>query len=174
MHILLAVLAILGGGAFWWFRMRNIADAASDVHDVAGKAWGKYKRAKFRKKVNDSPLEAVQDPMAAALVMLLSIAKADGPVTNRAETLITRFATEDMQADDATELLTFSNWVVGHVVDANDVARRYSKLWGNALNLEERRQFFEMARRVAEVDGAVTHTKEAILSRLKERLGFTA
>jgi uncharacterized tellurite resistance protein B-like protein len=173
MHIVLALLAILGGGAFWWYRMRNIADAASEVHDVAGRAWGKYKRAKFRNKVNDSPLEAVQDPTAAAMIMLLAIAKADGPISERAEAMIARIASEDMQADDATELMTFSKWVAGHVVDPNDVARRYSKLWGNALNLEERRQFLDMARRIAAVDGAVSHTKDAILARLKERLGFT-
>jgi uncharacterized tellurite resistance protein B-like protein len=173
MHIVLAILAILGGGAFWWYRMKNVAEAASDIHDVAGRAWGKYKRAKFRGKAEASAVEAVEDPVAAAVVMMMAVAKCDGPMSERAEKLIQQIASDDMGIDDTTELMTFTKWVVGHVHDANDVSRRYSKLWGNALNMNERRDFLAMVRKVAEADGPVSREKDIILAKLRERLGLS-
>jgi uncharacterized tellurite resistance protein B-like protein len=173
MHILLALMAVLGGGLFWWYRVREISQAASEAHDVAGRAWGKYKRYKFRKKAESAPVESVEDPVAAAVVMMLAVAKTDGPTSDRAEALVEKIAREEMEVEDTTELMTFTKWVDKHVVDANDVARRYSKLWGNALNMEERRAFLDMVRRVAEADGPVSREKDIILSKLRERLGFT-
>lgn len=69
MHVLLGLVAILSGAAFWWWRMKAVGEAANEVTDAAGRAIGKYKRYKFRKKVEDSPMEAVDDPLAAAVVM---------------------------------------------------------------------------------------------------------
>jgi uncharacterized tellurite resistance protein B-like protein len=172
-HIVLGLLAVLGGAAFWWYRMRYISDAASEVHDMAGRAWGKYKRHKFRKKAESAPVESVEDPVAAAVVMMLAVAKTDGPLSAQSEQLIEKIAREEMAIDDTTELMTFAKWVDKHVHDANDVARRYSKLWGNALNMDERRELVDMVRRVAEADGAVSREKEITISRLRERLGFT-
>jgi uncharacterized tellurite resistance protein B-like protein len=172
MQFLLGLLAILGGGAFWWWRIKMMSEAASDVHDAAGRAYGKYKRNKFRKKVEDSPLEAVEDPVAAATVLLLAIAKCDGPMTDRADALIKQIAKSDFGIGDTTELMTFSKWVVGHVVDPNDLTRRYAKLWAKALSVDERRDFLAAARRVAEVDGVVSRDKTVVLAKLKERLGL--
>lgn len=50
MHILLGLLAILGGAAFWYWRLKAVKEATDDVADMAGRAWGKWKRYKFRKK----------------------------------------------------------------------------------------------------------------------------
>jgi uncharacterized tellurite resistance protein B-like protein len=174
MHILLAIVAILGGAAFWWWRIKAIGDAASEVTDVAGRAWGKYKRHKFRKKVEDSPLEAVDDAVAAAVVMMLTVAKTDGPMSARADTLIRAITAEDLGADDVTELMTFTTWVATHADDANNISRRYAKLWASALDISERRGFVDMVQRVAEVDGPVSREKQVILAKLRERLGLEA
>lgn len=173
MHILLGLLAIAGGLAFWWWRIKMMSEAASEITDVASRAWGKYKRAKFRRKAEASPVESVEDPVAAAIVMMLSVAKTDGPMTEQAEKLIQQKAAQEMGIDDTTELMTFAKWVVGHVHDANDVSRRYSKLWGNALNMDERRGFLGMVRQVAEADGPVSREKEIVLAKLRERLGLS-
>jgi uncharacterized tellurite resistance protein B-like protein len=172
MQYLLFLLAILGGGAFWWYRMRNIADAASDIHDVAGRAWGKYKRAKFRGKVEDSPLEAVDDPIAAAVVTLLTVAKNGYPMSDRAENLIKSIAADELRADELDELMTFATWVAKHAVDPNDLTRRYAKLWAGALNMDERRSFVDMVKRVAEVDGIMARENAVVIAKLKERLGL--
>jgi hypothetical protein len=43
-HILLGLLAILGGAAFWYWRLKAVKEATDDVADMAGRAWGKWQR----------------------------------------------------------------------------------------------------------------------------------
>ena len=57
MHILLGLLALLGGAAFWWWRIKMIGQAADEVTDVAGRAIAKYNRYKFRKREASRRLE---------------------------------------------------------------------------------------------------------------------
>lgn len=76
MHIVLAVLGILGGGLFWWYRMKVLGEAASELIDSAGRARGYFRRRKIRKMAEHSPLTAIEDPvLAAATVILRSLRK---------------------------------------------------------------------------------------------------
>jgi hypothetical protein len=172
MHIIIGFVAIVGGVAFWWWRIKMVSEAANEIGDVAGRAWGKYKRYKFRKKVEDSPLEAVDDPVAAAVIMMLAIAKEAGPVTDEVEAGVRREIISAMKIADPTELLVFSKWVAGHVQDANNVSLRYSKLWGGALTLEEREEFLAMVERVAMAHGAINNIQRVKIAKLRERLGL--
>jgi hypothetical protein len=172
MHILLGFVAIVGGLAFWWWRIKMVSEAANEIGDVAGRAWGKYKRHKFRKKVEDSPLEAVDDPVAAAVIMMLAIAKEAGPVTDEVEASVRREVTSAMKIANPTELMVFSKWVAGHVQDANNVSLRYSKLWGGALNLEERSEFLAMVERTAMAHGGINNVQRMKIAKLRERLGL--
>ena len=38
MHILLALLGIAAAGAFWWYRLKMMNDAAGEVIDAVGRA----------------------------------------------------------------------------------------------------------------------------------------
>ncbi len=172
MQFLVALIAILGVGAFWWYRMKNVAEAANDINDVAGRAWGKYKRYKFRKKAEASPVEAVQDPIAAAVVMMMAMVKEESELTPEAEETIKREAMNVMRVDDAIELMTFSKWVASHVQDANSVSLRYSKIWANALNREERVELADMVERAATSVAPLTRNQQVKLSKLRERLGL--
>ncbi len=172
MHILLGLLALLGGAAFWWWRIKMIGQAADEVTDVAGRAIGKYKRYKFRKKVEDSPMEAVDDPLAAAVVMMIAMVKERGPLLETSENAIRRELQTVMAVADPTEVMVFGKWVASHTVDANAVSSRYSKLWIGALNRTEREEFYAAVERVAAVEGPVTDVQRAALVKLRERLAL--
>ncbi|MBC8038534.1 MAG: hypothetical protein H7X89_15085 [Rhizobiales bacterium] len=173
MHILLGLAAVIGGLAFWWWRFKMVKQATDEIGDVAGRVWGQYKCHKFRKKVEDSPLEAVDDPVAAAVVMMLAVAKEAGPITPEVEASAHGEITTAMKIADPTELLVFSKWVASHVDDANNVSLRYAKLWAGALNIEERREFIGMVERVAQAPDGTTAAQNAKIAKLRERLGLT-
>lgn len=172
MHILLAIVGILGGLAFWWWRLKAMREAADDVTDAAGRAWGKWKRHKFRQKVDASPVEAVSDPAAAAVVMMLAIAETDGELTAATEAAIKSQITDAMGIEDPIELMVFAKWVAKHVEDADNVSLRYAKLWQQGLGQEERRDLADMVERVAGTDGPVSARQKAQIARLRERLGL--
>jgi hypothetical protein len=172
MHIILGILALLGGGAFWWWRLKAMSEAAGEINDAAGRLIGTYKRKKFLKKVCESPLAAVDDPAAAAVIMMFGIAKEEAPITDATEAIIKNEIITSMKIDDTTELLTFSKWVVSHVVDANTISLRYGKLWMGALSINEREDFVAMVTRVAEICGGLTQNQRNKINKLRERIGL--
>lgn len=174
MHIVLGFLALLGGAAFWWWRMKMIGEAANEITDAAGRAVGKYKRYKFRKKVEDSPLEAVDDPLAAAVVMMMAVARESGPLLETTERAIARELKSVMHVQDPTEVMVFAKWVAGHVTDSNNVSTRYAKLWLTQLNRDERQDFLSAVERVAAAEGSMVPAQAAVISKLRDRLALTS
>lgn len=172
MHILLGLLAILGGAAFWYWRLKAVKEATDDVTDMAGRAWGKWKRYKFRKKAEASPVEAVDDPVAAAIIMMIAVACEEHPLTPAAEARIRDEVVRTMGIEDPTEVMVFGKWVASHVEDANNVSLRYAKLWMRDLSAGERTDFVQMVKRVAAADGEVTARQQFKIAKLEERLGL--
>ncbi len=172
MHIIGLLIAVIGGIAFWWWRLRMVSEAAQDIGDVAGRALGKYKRNKFRKKVESSPLEAVDDPAAAAVILMFAVAAESRPLDDEIESAIRHEVTQTMEISEPDEILTFAKWVSTHVVDANSVSLRCSKLWVNALSLDERQDFVEMIERICAVVGDENNGQQQIIRKLRERLGL--
>ena len=117
-------------------------------------------------------MAAVNDPAAGAVIMMFGIAKEEGPITDATEGVIKHEITETMKIEDPTELLTFSKWVIGHVVDVNNVSLRLGKLWQGALNMAEREDFVAMVERVAEKSGGYTVNQRNKIGKLRERLGL--
>ena len=172
MHVLLGLVAILSGAAFWWWRMKAVGEAANEVTDAAGRAIGKYKRYKFRKKVEDSPMEAVDDPLAAAVVMMMTLARERGPLLEATENAIKHELQSVMGVADPSEVMVFGKWVASHVVDPYMVSMRYAKLWVGALNRSEREGFLAAVERVAAIEGPITAQQAALLAKLRERLAL--
>jgi uncharacterized tellurite resistance protein B-like protein len=172
MHIILGLMAVLGGAAFWYWRVKAIKETADDVTDIAGRAWGKWKRYKFRRKAEGSPVEAVDDPVAAAIIMMIVMASEEHPLTPAAETAIRTEVVKAMGIADPTELMVFGKWVASHVEDANNVSLRYAKLWMRELSSSEREDLVQMVRRVAAADGEVTARQQHKIAKLRERLAL--
>ncbi len=172
MHILIALAGIFGGLAFWWWRLKMMKEAADDVTDVAGRALGKYRRYKFRKKAESSAVEAVEDPLAAAAIMMIAVAQGETDLTPAAEKVIEQEVARAMGRDDPTELMVFAKWVARHVEDANNISLRYQKLWTRKLNRDELRDLVAMVRRAAEADGPASKRQLQQIDKLEQRLGL--
>ena len=172
MPMLMTIIAALVGLSFWWWRLKVMSEAASDVGDAAGRVWGKYKRFKFRQKVELSPVESVKDPAAAAVVMMFAMIKEESTITEAAEASVRRQVVEQMKISDPTELMVFGKWVATHVIDANSVSQRYAKLWAGALNMDERAELVEMVRSSASAIAPLTRNQDVKLKKLRERLGL--
>jgi hypothetical protein len=47
MHIVLAILGLLGGGLIWWYRLKVLSEAAGDVVGSMGRVRGYFRRRKI-------------------------------------------------------------------------------------------------------------------------------
>jgi DNA-binding transcriptional regulator of glucitol operon len=57
MHIVLAVVAILGAAAVWWYRIKYMSETAGEIADAVGRVQGGLRRGKLRKKAALSPIQ---------------------------------------------------------------------------------------------------------------------
>ncbi len=172
LHILLGILTVLGAAAFWYYRMKYIGEAASEVVDAAGKLRGAYNRRKFRKKVEGSVLTAIDDPVSAAAVMMTSMAMERGGISDKAEQLIRANIAEISGSGDTEEPYVFAKWTSEQVIDANDVSLKLAKLWTGSLTEDERRQFLGMVEEIATCDGPPEPNQQDALRRLAQRLAL--
>jgi uncharacterized membrane protein len=172
MPYLVMLLSAIAGVGFWWWRLKAMGEAASEIHDAAGRVIGKYKRHKFRQKVEGATLTAVSDPVAAAIIMMIAIAQEDRPLDDETEAAIRQEAVDTMGQSNPVELMIFSKWVASNVADANDVSYAYRKLWTDNLTVDERRDLVAMVQRIASLRGGPTPSQKSKLEKLSERLGF--
>lgn len=172
MPVILAVLGFLGAAGFWWYRAKYFGQAASEVADVAGRAVGAYKRRQFRKKADASTIDSIQDPGIAATVLLVAMATSSGPISQAAEAGIVGAMRDVMQVANPEEELIFAKWATADVADLNSLVTRLSRVWVARLDMSERRQFYDLARKIASVDGEPDGILLSALQRLKDRLGL--
>jgi hypothetical protein len=172
MPVILFLVSVVAGIGFWWWRLKALGEAADEVSHMAGKVIGKYKRNKFRKKVEGATLTAVDDPIAAAVIMMMAVAQEAGPLDEMTEAAIRKEVVETMGHADTSELMIFSKWSASSVVDANDVSYAFRKLWNDNLDIEQKRDLLAMVTRIASLKGEMSQVQKSKLERLNTRLGF--
>lgn len=173
MPVLMAIISALGVAIFWYYRIRDVGHVAGEVVDAAQRARGAYRRKQFRKKVESSPIEAVDDPAAAATAMLISLACERGELSLAAEQAIKAEMQHVMGLPNVIETFTFARWVAGHATDPNTLSLKFAKLWITKLDESQRADIYDMAKRVVEADGEPTHSQISALKALASRLGLT-
>ncbi len=172
MPFLIALLGILGAGAFWYYRMKNVGRAAGEIVDVAQTAHGAWRRRQFRKKAEGSVITAIDDPITGAAVMMVSVCLERGPMTAATEEAIQSEMRDVMGLAKPLETFTFAKWAADQVMDANDVSRKLAKLWIDRLGVEERFDLVEMVGRVAAIEGEILPQQRIAIQKLKERLAL--
>ena len=172
MAIVGIILAVIGGIAFWWWRIQMVRGAAESVIDVAGKAKGMISRARFKQRAGTSVLAGVDSPGMAAATLVYSIMALKRPVglsdEDKIDTMLeTVCRMHDKERGDA---MAFAAWASGQVADTNEVIRRFLPLWQEALQGQERQQLVNMALEAAELNGPPTDAQAAVVKRLSESL----
>ena len=172
MHILLAVLGVLGAGAFWWYRMKYMGQAAGEIVDAAERARGAFRRRQFRKKADAATIDAIQDPRTAAVVLLVAIASATGRMTDAQEGAIKNAMRQTLAVEDPEEELVFAKWAAADVVDITNLISRLSRVWTAKLSMAERLELYDLAKKISALEAEPDDAMLSSLQRLRDRLGI--
>ncbi len=172
MAIIGVIVAVLGGIAVWWWRVRLMRDAAGSVIDVAGKAKGMVSRARFKQRAGTSVLAGVDSPGMAAATLVYSLMSLKRPVGLSDEDKIdAMLETVCRMADkERGDAMAFAAWASGQVADTNEIVRRFLPLWQGALEQAQRQDLVNMALEAAEVGGPPTDAQSVAIRRLSEGL----
>ncbi len=169
---IVAAISLIG---VWYWRIKMLRSAATDLTDVAGDVQAAYRRYGFRKQMAGHPAETVTDPRIAATAMLVATAKLDGALTEAQVETITRMAREGFEVSDpeARDMTAYARWVADQSNDPDDTVRRLTNLVRDAAPPEAHRDLIARMRRVAEVHGGgVSDPQEIMIRRLVDKLGL--
>jgi hypothetical protein len=168
---ILGILAMaIGGAAVWYWRLKMMREAGSEIIDSVERMRGAYKRKQFRKKAEAAPLASIGDPAIAAVAFFLCLAKEKPMHVDAAKEVIRNRMKGIIRPGDMDEVIVFGEWAAKNVINPEDPIRRFRDMWMNALDMTERRHLIGMAEEVAEVGGPRTMEQEHALQTLRRTL----
>ncbi|MEO9336274.1 hypothetical protein ABFT80_02390 [Mesorhizobium sp. SB112] len=172
MHILIAVVGLMGAAAFWWYRVKYMSEAANEVVDAVGRVRGSIKRKKLRKQAALSPLTAVDDPILAAATLITAIFSEDTPLTPVRENAIREVISGIADPKKTDEAVIYGKWAASQIDDSNIVIDKLSPFMRERLEENERLELLKMIDDVAAAEDALPPLYSQKMRRLRQKLGF--
>lgn len=172
MHIVIAVVGLLGAAALWWWRFKAMGEAANEVASQVGKVQGHFRRQKLRKKAAVSPIAAIDDPVVAAATVMVGIGAEDmvntDALVGRVQDAIERIAPSKAKA---TEAVTYAKWATDQVADVPVVIDLSAKFLADKLDEAEKEQLVAMVQSVVVKEERHQMYAQRI-DRLRRKLGL--
>ena len=172
MHILIAVIGVLAAGAFWWYRLKMMNDAANEVADTIGRVRGSIRRKKIRRQNELSPLTAIDDPVVAAATLIAGIVTDDVALSPAREEALRNEISAIADAAKLDEVVVYAKWAAGQIDDAMTVIDKLGPFLAARLSDDEKTEFTAMLRRVSTNEGPALPSLEQRLRRLRQKLGL--
>ncbi|MGM4911375.1 hypothetical protein [Rhizobium sp. 768_B6_N1_8] len=160
----------IGGAAVWYWRLKMMREAGSEIIDSVERMRGAYKRGKFRKQAAVAPLASIADPAIAAVAFFFCLAKEKPMYFDAAKDVVRDRMKGIIRPGDLEEVLVFGEWASKNANSPEDPIRRFRDLWIRALDMQERQQLIGIAEDVAAVGGEKTKEQEHALQMLRRTL----
>jgi uncharacterized tellurite resistance protein B-like protein len=172
MHILVAVVSVLGIIGIILWRLHMAAEAAKGLVETANDARGLFRRWRWQRKLASNPLDLIADPREAAVAMMVAVAQSDGAMTDRERQvilaeLVARIGATEQQAE---ELLAHGRWLTRDVRDIDHCLDKLAPLIKRQCSPDQNRDVLEMLYSVASVEGRPGEIEGAALARVARAL----
>ncbi|GAB1364114.1 hypothetical protein MASR1M32_33500 [Rhodobacter sp.] len=167
MPFVIALLGLIGGALFWYYRMRAAGQAAQDLAGVAQDVMSAARRFGFRRRYNEHPVDSLQDSdVAVAGAGLAFLDLAGLPTAEQQDTLLVSLQSRlGHDRPKAEEAMILGRWLISECGGPDAALKRFTrrlvKLKGNAAL----QPLMEVVKDVAASgrDGALsTRQKEAL------------
>ncbi|WP_419902301.1 TerB family tellurite resistance protein [Kiloniella sp.] len=173
MHILLGIVAVLGGIAIFIWRVRTAAAAAKDIVEAADDIRSAARRFGHNRKTKVNPLDAIEDSRVAAAAVMAAFARMDGDYTREQLLAIKEECQSVFGASEkeAVEIAGQSRWLMEQSANLDDAIRKLSRILRRGLEADEKKQLLSMVTRVASVEGdGMSEHQQQSLSQLSRQI----
>jgi len=176
MHIIAALLGIIGFLAVWYWRLKMLQNVARDGRKVAETVVNLPRKMRFKHKSGKGGLAVVDDPREAAAILMLEIAQARGTLTEKQEAAIRGEVMHQFEfpEGDANELVARAGWLsrnagASHVVMSKmtDFVRK-----SPGMTNKELVDLDGMLVTVSEAEGDPTPSQLDLLSIYRDKTGL--
>ena len=173
MHIILGIIAALGGVAFFIWRVRATAEAAREIVDAADDIRAAARRYGHNRKTKINPLDAIDDSRVAAATVLAAFARMDGDYTREQLNAIKDECQQvfNTSEEEAIEITGQSRWLMEQTKNIDEAIRRLSRILRRQLGVDEKKELLSMVTRIATIEGeGMTELQEQSLSQLSRQI----
>lgn len=176
MHIIIALIGVIGVVAAWYWRLKMLGDVAKDGRKVAETVINLPRKMMFKHRSGKGGLDVVDDPREAATILMLEIALARGPLTENQQAAIRGEIMHHFEfaEGDAEELIAQAGWLSRNGgANHNIVARMTDFIQGTAgMGPKQIVDMDSMLVAVSEADGAPTEAQLDLLTIFRQKTGL--
>lgn len=174
MHIVLAILGVLGTAAFIVWRIHLASQAARDLADLAGEAANLPRKMRFRSKSYRRAIETIDDPREAAAVLIYGAAACAGPVSEQSRAAVTHDMAQlfEISESDATELAARAAWHVDGLVDPLNAVNRLTDLIAQKAGTPALSSLAPVIQASAARTEMQTHDQNIFIDKFRRRAGL--
>ena len=155
MHIIIAVVTLLGAAALWYWRVKAAREAGGEILDTANDVRLAARRLMYKRKHIVHPADSVDDPRLAASGIVVAVATMDTPISQAEITALTNAcqSTFDVTEREALDIVSFGRWVSGQCNTNGEAVRRLSKVVLKTAGVDAGADLIAMIQEVATADG---------------------
>ncbi len=168
MPVLIAIVTILAGAAFWYFRLRNTATAAREIADFADDALTTVlnapRRIRFRRQTGMHPVEGVDDPRLAIAAIAQAFLELDALPTQEQRTLLEMKLRSVLKADpeEAREMEIVGRWLMTECNGPRPAIARLTRRLYKIDGAKSQDALFEILGAITPQDGLSPEQENAV------------
>ncbi len=129
MHIVLAVLGLLGAAYYFVMRARNAAEMTHELMDVANDVRAAARRIGFSRRKNTHPVESIEQPELAVTTIALAFMELAGLPTQEQKDRLTVCLRKNLgvSQEEVTEHMIVGHWLIQECGGAQPAFERTSR-----------------------------------------------
>lgn len=153
---------------YWLFRLGGL----EQIREKHAQRKDAERLSRARESHRRAPLEAVDDPREAAIILMLLIAREGGDPTREHIAAVEKLARSTFGFDrDLTSRMTQARFIAGRADSFAQAAALFSNLFNKKLTHEEKLELVDMVKEVARVE-KTSEAHEQAIDGLSQRLGL--
>ena len=174
MHIIISIFAVIGAILFWLSRAsRNAADIADAAQEISNLP----RRMRYRKQSGKRGLDLVQDPVEAATILMISVARMDdlGRVSDHQARAIAAQLVTHMQIDriDAEDIVLQMRSLTQYLKQADSTLYPMVDLLQGKIDRQDAQELSAMMQDIAVTDNPINQDQIGFIRRFEERMGVS-
>jgi len=173
MHIVIAVLIAVAGILFWLGRAaqgaREIADTAQEISNIP-------RKMRYRKKAGKRGLALIENPVEAATVLMISIARMEnvGRVSDdQASGIATQLAAHmQLERADAEDMILQMRSLTQQLKQPSSTLYPMVDLLRDNIDRQDAQELSAMLQDIAVIDSPINADQINFIRRFEERMGI--
>lgn len=174
MHVLGALLAVIGVVFAVWWRLREAQRTGSDMLDAGGDIRATVRRLMYKARHDVHPTDSVDDPRLAAAGIVVAVATMDAPISQAEIEALSREAQQTFKVTEreALDIVSFGRWIADQCNTNGEAVRRLSKVVAKEAGPEAGPDLIRMITEVATAGGGTMGDDELdALDTVRKALG---